>query len=150
MTYVLASLDPPSICKFYPSIEAAAAHRQDADEFNMSQQRFRIPPRHFALMTFADYLGKERAFFLGQLEEAISQERFEALLEVMPPMAWEQHEQWESFLLMEYLHEPHYTTQVVRLGIGEDARFFTKTVDATDPSTWFTHIPAAFEADGVD
>jgi hypothetical protein len=32
--YVLASLNPPSLWSFYPSLEAAAAKADDANEYN--------------------------------------------------------------------------------------------------------------------
>lgn len=85
--YVLASLDNPSVWNFYPSLEAAREHQQDANDYNVKLEKHGAPKRHYEPMLYEDYLAKERAYYLSKPEEKIAPEKFTEMLEVLPPEA---------------------------------------------------------------
>src|ERR1700689_2581101 len=78
---------------------------------------------------------KEREFYLSRPAEEIPEKKFVEMLEVLPPVRWERKGDFESFLMSEHWSGP-YTQQYVRRGNGDDAKYWTKLVDSTDPKTW--------------
>jgi len=137
--YVLASLDPPSVWDFYPSIEAAAVMQDEANAYNIKLEKHGAPKRSYEPMRYEDYKAKEREFYLSRPEEPILERTFVEMLGVLPPERYENKGDFESFLMSEYWSGP-YTQQYVRRGAGEDAKYWTKLVDATDRKTWMGKV----------
>lgn len=133
--FVLASLDPPSVWSFFPSIEAAQAKQQEANEYNVRLEKHGAPKRHYEPMRYEDYKAKEREFYLSRPAERVSAKTFTEMLEVLPPKNWRNEGDFESFLMIEHWSGP-YTQQYARRGSGEDAQYWTKLVDSTDRGTW--------------
>jgi hypothetical protein len=69
--YVLASLDPPSVWNFYPSMEAAAAVADEANAYNVKLEAHGAPKRTYSAMTYEEYKAKERELYLSRPEEQI-------------------------------------------------------------------------------
>jgi len=137
LTYkvALASVNPPSVWNYYPTMEAAAAHATDANEYNVKLEAHGAPKRHYVPMLETEYRKAEREFYL-QPEVEIPREKYWEMLEVLPPMAWRQSFRFESFNMSEHETGP-YTRQYARRGDeGDGARYFMKMVDVTDKTTW--------------
>jgi hypothetical protein len=133
--YVLASLDPPSVWDFFPSIEAAAAKQEEANAYNVKLEAHGAPKRNYVPMHYDDYKAKEREVYLSRPAEEIPERKFVEMLGVLPPERWENKGDFESFLMCEHWSGP-YTQQYVRRGNGDDAKYWTKLVDSTDRKTW--------------
>ena len=77
---------------------------------------------------------------MSDLKE-ITAERFDEMLNILPPMAWKRSDAFdqkfnripETFMLSERVDEKH-ALQFAAL----DGRFYQKTVDLSDRSTWIT------------
>ncbi len=124
--YVLASLDPPTVYDFFPSLEAAAAKQEEANAYNVKLEAHGAPKRNYVPMHYGDYKAKERELYLSRPEEEIPEKKFVEMLEVLPPVKWENRGDFESFLMSEHWSGP-YTQQYVRRGRGDDAKYGTKS-----------------------
>jgi hypothetical protein len=133
--YVLASLDPPSVWDMFPSLEAAAAKQEEANAYNVKLEAHGAPKRNYQPMRYEDYKAREREFYLSRPAEEIPEKKFVEMLGVLPPVKWENKGDFESFLMSEHWSGP-YTQQYVRRGNGDEAKYWTKLVDSTDPKTW--------------
>jgi hypothetical protein len=132
--YVLASLDPPSIWNFYPTVEAAAAKAEIVNEYSHRlDERLSVPHRHYEPMTYDAFKAAERQCYLSQPLEEITEQQFDAMLNVPPPKAVRNSNGLFSFLMIEHWSGP-YTSQYARC----NGRYFTRLVDDTDESTWIT------------
>jgi hypothetical protein len=121
--YVLASIHPLSCWNLYPTLEAARADQARANAGD--------PNKTYEPMTYTAYKTAEREVMLGDAPVEITRAKFWEMLEVLPPLKWEDRGGFESFLMSEFTSGP-YTQQYVRRG----DRYYCKTVDATDRSTW--------------
>jgi hypothetical protein len=135
LNFVLASLDPPSIWDFFQTLEDAQAKQEEANTYNVKLEAHGAPKRLYEPMAYEKYKAKERDLYLSRPAEPISHERFDEMLEVLPPKNWENKGDFESFLMIEHWSGP-YTQQYARRGKGDDANYWTKLVDSTDRSTW--------------
>ena len=125
---VLASIEGLSIWNFYPTVEAA---RADMERANSSD-----PNRKYEPMDYSAYKAKERSAMLDEPAKQITAEKFMEMLEVLPPLKWEQGAfGFESFLMSEFWSGP-YTHQYARRG----DTYWCKMVDAYDRSTWMTGV----------
>lgn len=161
--FVLAN--KTGVFNFYPSIETA---RLDADRANgllcrNCGRRFTEKDQHQILhrparvcsacekptwpepddqtyepMTWADFQIGQRNHYLSDPPEPITAEKWIQMLEVLPPMQWEQSGNFNSFLMSE-MYSGSYTHQYVRRGYGDNATYWSKMVDARDRSTWMTY-----------
>lgn len=126
--YVLANVAKLAVWNFYPTLEAAAA---DAPRAHAE----RFCDAVYTAMTWADYKAAERAHYLEPEPEEITEDRFMEMLEVLPPMAWHQGYDFESFLMSEF-QTGTYTRQFARRGHGDGAKYYTRIVDASKRDTW--------------
>ena len=134
LEYVLASLNPPSVWQYYPTLEAAAAKADVVNEYSKRlDARLGTPARHYAPMTFEAYRQAERQFYLSDPLREISEEKFQDMFEVLPPQAVTNADGISSFLMMEHFSGP-FTSQYARYR----GKHYTRLVDATDTSTWIT------------
>lgn len=124
--FVLAAFNPPSVWSFYETFDQAEARR---DEVNAAPSNFR--QADYQPMTYEAYKARERAFWVDGTEKEITEDQFHEMLNVLPPMNWERHAGFESFLMCEFTSGV-YTEQYARRG----DKYFSKTVDAFDRTTW--------------
>ena len=129
--YVLANIQRPipSIFNFYQTSEDAAA---DMERANGPEWLDWGP---YAPMTYAEFEAAKRAKILADPPCRISAEKWNEMLEILPPLRWEQHFDFNSFLMSEML-SGSYTHQYARYGHGDGATYWTKIVDAADRETW--------------
>ncbi len=128
--YVLASPDGRSIFNLYPTMTAA---RDDMERANREFHYLSGSP--YEPMTYEEFKRRERGFWLNDPPEQITAEKWNDMLEVLPPMKWEQEPGFNSFLMCEMMSGT-FTQQYVRYGHGDNATYWSKMVDALDRSTW--------------
>ncbi len=85
----------------------------------------------YKVMTFAEYQELKREKYISMPLNEISEERYEEMLDVLPPLQYGQNEGLESFFCREY-YEGTYTNQYAK----HNGKFYQKLVDITDSSTW--------------
>lgn len=128
--FVLASVSGRGLFNFYPTMTAA---RDDMERANREYANFNGAP--YEPMTYTEYKRRERSFWLDQPATRITAEKWNDMLEILPPMAWRQKFNFNSFLMREMMSGT-YTHQYVRYGHGENVSYWQKMVDAADPETW--------------
>jgi hypothetical protein len=129
-----ASLNPPSVWQFYPTLEAAAAKADIVNGYTQRlDARLGTPARQYEPMTFEAYKQVERQFYLSDPLQEISEEKFTEMFEVLPPKHVRTRNDVFSFLMIEHFSGP-YTSQYASYG----SKHYTRLVDATDESTWIT------------
>lgn len=91
----------------------------------------------YRVMTFGDFLKFERDKILSGPLEEITAERFNEMLDVLPPLAWTQHKGVEMFCMSEF-YTGGYTSQYAH--DRSTNKYYTKVVDYRDRSTWICEI----------
>lgn len=122
--YVIAQLKPPRLFNLYPTQALAEADLERAIESS---------GKYDTIMTMDAYIEHERTIILSDPLVEINEEKFIEMLEVLPPLRWQQFAGWERFCMAEFW-TGSYTQQYVRAG----KRYFTRMVDVTDPKGWIT------------
>lgn len=80
------------------------------------------------IMTLDEYDALHYASLVGQPLKEIDADRFMDLLECLPPLAWKSDYLFESFLMSEQ-YSAGITTQIIRIKILGNDRYFEKLVD---------------------
>lgn len=91
----------------------------------------------YRIMTFGDFLKLERDKILSGPMEEITAERFDEMLDVLPPLAWTRHNNVEMFCMREFF-TGSYTSQYAH--DHSTGKYYTKLVDYHDRSTWIDKI----------
>lgn len=128
--YVLASVSGRQVFNFYADEGSA---REEMARVNREYANFNGAP--YEPMTYTEYLRRERSFWLDQPATQITAEKWNDMLEILPPMAWRQKFNFNSFLMREMMSGT-FTHQYVRYGHGENVSYWQKMVDAADTETW--------------
>jgi hypothetical protein len=85
----------------------------------------------YEVMTFDEFLNRQKkAMVSGEVTETTA-ERFEEMLNVLPPLKWCTIAGVEMFCMRE-MYTGTYTNQYARIG----DKYYTAMVDVTDTSTW--------------
>ena len=108
-------------CKNYP----------DATNFKSYLETARN--KKYQIMTYDEFLQTERERFVKSPISEIDEERFEEMLNVLPPLKWCSINNIEMFCMSEMLTGP-YTSQY--LHDKNNNKFYHKIVDITDRETW--------------
>lgn len=93
--------------------------------------------RTFDIMTYGDFLTFEKDKLLSGPLTEISEEQFQEMLNVLPPLYWSTHNGVEMFCIRE-MFTGTYTNQYAHDKATE--KFYVKMVDASDCSTWIHNI----------
>lgn len=122
-----------------PFWESFAATSENPHDAEVAEDYRRADYR---VMTYGDFLKLERDKILSQPLEEITADRFHEMLDVLPPLAWTQHNGVEMFCMMEF-YTGSYTGQYAH--DKRTGKYYTKLVDYRDRSTWICEIlyPAA-------
>jgi hypothetical protein len=126
--YVNATINPPRVWNFYPTLEAA---QSDLDRARKGGEA------EYAPMTWDEYLQGQKAFYLSDPAQQITREKYHEMLEVLPPVAWKQQGDLQTFLMSEHFSGP-FTDQYAALGFGDNQTFWVRMVDVSDRRTWIT------------
>lgn len=93
--------------------------------------------RSFDVMTYGDFLSLERDKLLSGPLTEITKDRFQEMLNVLPPLNWVTYEDVEMFCMCE-MFTGTYTDQYAH--DKATGKFYVKMVDASDCSTWIHNI----------
>lgn len=85
----------------------------------------------YEVMTFDDFLIRQKKIMTSGPVSEITAERFDEMLNVLPPLHWCTIDGVEMFCMME-MYTGTYTNQYARIG----EKYYTAMVDITDRSTW--------------
>jgi len=108
-------------CKNYPDTEQFKTYLNQAQNKN------------YKIMPFNEYLQLERNHYLDESLTEITGERFEEMLNVLPPIKWCTIDNVEMFCISEML-TGFYTSQYMH--DRRTNKYYHKTVDITDQATW--------------
>lgn len=85
----------------------------------------------YEIMTFDEYLKRQREKMISGPVTEITEERFYEMLDVLPPMKWCTIDGVEMFCMLE-MYTGTYTNQYAKIG----DKYYTAMVDVTDRTTW--------------
>jgi len=108
-------------CKIYPDTESFKNYLTAAQNSK------------YEIMTYNEYLQMERNYYTSKPLTEITEEKFEDMLNVLPPLKWCTRNNIEMFCMSEMLTGT-YTSQY--LHNRKNNKFYHKTVDILDQSTW--------------
>lgn len=86
---------------------------------------------NYQIMTYGEYVKAEKEHYLNLPLTEITEDRWDEMLCVLPPMSWQTINGCNEFLMSEFLTGV-YTSQYAR----KNGKFYHKTVDAYDKTTW--------------
>ena len=84
-------------------------------------------------MTFDAYLQMEKDYYINQPITEITEEKFEEMLDILPPLKWCTRNNIEMFCMSEML-TGCYTSQYIHDKISN--KFYHKIVNVIDEKTW--------------
>lgn len=96
----------------------------------------------FQAMTFGEFLKREREKILSDPMTEITEEKYNEMLDVLPPLAWCTRNGIEEFCMEEF-YTGSYTSQYAH--DKSTGKYYTKIVDYRDKTTWIDallHAPA--------
>lgn len=122
MTYVLANFLPkPTLWSFYDNKALAIMARSNDPELSL-----------YSVLTEEEYRKRQAAYYLTECRE-ITERAYNYALNVLPPMNWGTHKCIPSFFMCEFL-----TGTITGQYAKANGRFFEKTIDFLDKSTWMS------------
>jgi hypothetical protein len=89
--------------------------------------------KQYKIMTYDEYIQLERDYFTSKPITEITADRFEEMLNVLPPLKWCTINNIEMFCMSEMLTGT-YTSQY--LHDRKNNKYYHKIVDITDKTTW--------------
>jgi len=108
-------------CKNYPDTEQFKTYLTQAQN------------KKYEIMTYKEYVKLERDYYINQPLTEITAERFEEMLNILPPKKWTTKHNIEMFCMSEMLTGT-YTSQYMYNLVTN--KYYHKIVDITDQSTW--------------
>lgn len=110
--------------------DIAAAHPDN--EYWQDQLR-NAQSEEVSVIPYADFENLEKEAILGMPMEEITEEQYNDMLDVLPPLAWVTLDGVTEFCMSEF-YTSHYTNQYAKdLKTG---KYYSKLVDYRDRSTW--------------
>lgn len=116
--------------KNFPNIQA------DGSEYWENEYK-REEEREYKVMSYEDFLRIEKEYLLSLPLTEITEERYEEMLNVLPPLAWTTIDNIEMFCMSEF-YTGTYTTQCAH--DRNSGKYYEKLVDYTDRKTWISEI----------
>jgi hypothetical protein len=108
-------------CKNYPDVDSFKAYLKQAQN------------KKYEIMTFEEFLQRERNYYINQPITEITAEKYEEMLNILPPLKWCTIGNIEMFCMSEFL-TGSYTSQYLHDRITN--KYYHKIVDITDKATW--------------
>lgn len=124
----------------------AAEYPDNRDYWQYQAEQYRKVIGTYAMMTFDEQQANERAYLLALPLYEISEERFNDMLDALPPLKWCRKNGVEMFCMREFFTDS-YTDQYAH--DHSTGKYYSKLVDYLDPSTWISEILARSETRGV-
>jgi len=110
-----------SHCKNYPDVELFKTYLKQAQN------------KKYEIMTFEEYLQRERDYYINQPIAEIKAETYNEMLNILHPLKWCTINNIEMFCMSEFL-TGSYTSQY--LHDKKTGKYYHKIVDITDKATW--------------
>lgn len=110
-----------SHCKTYPDVDSFKTYLKQAQN------------KKYEIMTFEEFLQRERNYYINQPLTEITAEKYEEMLNILPPLKWCTINNIEMFCMSEFL-TGSYTSQY--LHDKKTGKYYHKIVDITDKATW--------------
>ncbi len=130
---LIASTYPPQIFSYVATRAIAEAKMDEARRYAAHIEQRDGTPIRFEIMTEADYQKAMRAYYLSRPLEEITPERFDEMLNILPPVAWEHRDGVERFIIREAIDD-YYHMQFAKRG----DRCFCRPVHVRERDTWIT------------
>jgi len=108
-------------CKNYPDIGQFKVYLEEAKN------------KKYEIMPYSEYIKLERNYYLNRPLTEITAERYNEMLNVLPPIKWCTKNNVEMFCISEML-TGNYTSQYMHNKTTD--KYYHKTVDITDQTTW--------------
>lgn len=108
-------------CKNYPDAEHFKNYLKEAQN------------KKYQVMTYNEYIQLERNYYINRPLEEITAERFNEMLNVLPPLKWCTKHNVEMFCISEMLTGTYTSQYMYNLVTG---KYYHKIVDIKDQSTW--------------
>lgn len=89
----------------------------------------------FEVVTYEEYVARQREYYLSGPVLESTEESFNDMLNLLPPLYWRTVDGVEMFCMSEFICGA-YTTQYARVG----DKYYRKTVDYNDRSTWINEL----------
>lgn len=110
-----------SHCKTYPDVDSFKTYLKQAQN------------KKYEIMTFEEFLQKQKDYYINQPLTEITAEKYEEMLNILPPLKWCTINNIEMFCMSEFL-TGSYTSQY--LHDKKTGKYYHKIVDITDKATW--------------
>lgn len=108
-------------CKNYPDVDSFKTYLKQAQN------------KKYEIMTFEEFLQKQKDYYINQPLTEITAEKYEEMLNILPPLKWCAINNIEMFCMSEFL-TGSYTSQY--LHDKKAGKYYHKIVDITDKATW--------------
>jgi len=110
-------------------------------EVILEKARAYYPDGDCQIMTFGEFVKRERELVLDRKVTEIDEETFDEMLNVLPPLKWVDrvcaaHNCYVNEFCMSEFDSGPYTAQYARAYIDGKTRYYCATVDYYDESTW--------------
>jgi len=110
-----------SHCNTYPDVDSFKTYLKQAQN------------KKYEIMTFEEFLQKQKDYYINQPLTEITAEKYEEMLNILPPLKWCTINNIEMFCMSEFL-TCSYTSQY--LHDKKTGKYYHKIVDITDKATW--------------
>ena len=110
--------------------DIAAAHPDDEywqDQLRTAQES------EYSVIPYADFANLERESILSMPLQEITEEQYDDMLDILPPLAWVTLDGVTEFCMSEF-YTSHYTHQYAK--DRRTGKYYSKLVDYRDRSTW--------------
>ena len=112
-----------------------SANRPEREDFKEYLKRHE--ESSYKIMTYGEFKEAERRRLLGDALAEITEDRFQDMLDILPPLCWTRQKNVEMFCISE-MYTGTYTNQYAH--DHNTGKYYTKMVDAADRSTWISEI----------
>ena len=92
----------------------------------------------YKILTWNEFAKLKKAYYITDDLAEITADRYDEMLNVLPPLKWRTVKGVEMFCISE-MTSGTYTSQYARY----DGKYYTKTVDVMDESTWIYNLLTA-------
>lgn len=104
---------------------------RDPNYWLKQSAKYKLEAESYQVMTWETYKSAEASAILSEPLLEITEERYNYLLEVLPPLKWGNNRGVYSFFMSEF-ESGNYTQQVAEMS----GRYWSKVVDFRKPETW--------------
>lgn len=113
--------------------ELATRHAESADYWTERRDYYEREAQTAEVMRYEDFEAAQRAALLADEPEEITEERYNEMLDVLPPLYYTTHNGFTMFCMREMWTASYTTQYAYHRATG---KYYSCMVDAADRSTW--------------